>query len=146
LLSGMMKWWFNYTEFFCEEIAANAWVEDKIRKQSKKAQVIVTDKYYYLATQKSMNSLLQMNLFKFAKFKNETRDCDDYSFASMAFMRWITPGFAFGIVHVDVVGGGKHALNFFLDDEGRLYYFEPQTNEVILVAMENKYKPYLFII
>jgi len=144
-LMRIVKYWFDYTDTLSVMHIGGGMLYEAIEKAYPNAQIIFTDDIYHLATQKTMNTLLGMNVLKFAKFKNNERDCDDYSFGIMGIMRWIVPGFAFGIVHVDSVNG-RHALNFFLDEEKRLYYFEPQTNTIKLMKMGRKYKPYLFII
>jgi len=49
-------------------------------------------------------------------------DCDDYAAAAMVPMRT----YAFGTMYVTTVGGGRHALNVFVNRKREVKYWEPQ--------------------
>ena len=142
----IMKYWLDYTKSLSIIQMSGGMLYNKLITAYPKADIVYTDNIYYLATQKTMDHLLGINFFKFAKYEEGWRDCDDYSYGAMGLMRWVVPAFCFGIVHVNISTGGKHALNFFMDDKKRLYYFEPQTNKITLFAIKRSYKPYRFII
>jgi hypothetical protein len=96
-----------------------------------------------------MMKIVKLNRFNEFTYESRKRDCDDFSFAMMGLIRKLLPGVCFGIVWVDVLNPNgsldfKHALNFFIDGAGKLYYVEPQTN--LVFSPPNNYKPFFAVV
>lgn len=108
-----------------------------------------SDEYFDLISVSSMQKIVRLNRFSEMTYKKRVRDCDDYSFALMGLVRKLLPGVCFGIVWVDVLGSNdevlyKHAMNFFIDNNKKFYYVEPQTNNIF--GMTKKVKPYFVLV
>ena len=110
-------------------------------------QQIICDDDYCLMNPQDMEELLKLNYGRLKKYVGQYYDCDDYSFVLKGMLSFLANGFAHGIVHVRTLTG-SHALNFFFDNKQKLWYIEPQTNEIFSfkIGSMRGYRPYLVII
>lgn len=103
-------------------------------------QVHVADEYYYPVDSTVINDAKHLTLSfnipapKAEDYKEVVWDCDDYSFYWKGLIHMLGyfkgRNFAFGIVWVySPVKLYGHALNFYIDNTCKLYFFEPQTLE-----------------
>jgi len=92
------------------------------------------DRFYKPLTKKDEKILRTLLLpVRLLPYKPELRDCDDYATFAAAAQRLLLPGRAFG--RCDAVGfdhvNGNHALNFWINAEHELVFYEPQQNKII---------------
>jgi len=107
-----------------------------------KENIYISDGWYKFLPQNLLKNFLEYNLYTDKKYIKEIYDCDNFSFSLMGMASHILNGFAFGIIWVTRKDRTKHALNFFIDEDGELFYIEPQNNEVF---QDPTYKPYFAI-
>ena len=96
--------------------------------------IYISDNQYQLCSESDINSFLVADDTNKAAYVADLHDCDDFSYRLMG--QFSTPewsGIAFGIVWTD-----KHALNCLIDDKGKFYFVEPQTD-----ALYETIQPYM---
>jgi len=70
-------------------------------------------------------------------YVSEGHDCDNFSASAWGYFCEGLKSFAFG-----VTWSSTHAFNFMVDNERRVWLYEPQTNEVFALADKLKDKNY----
>lgn len=118
---------------------------DKIKSLFKNKgckDIFIGDKSYYPCFFKDIENFLNLNTIDKRKYIPEKHDCDNFSWSLMGKASYILQGFAFGIVWAHTPTG-NHALNFFIDNDNKIWYVEPQTDEIF---QNTKFKPYLVLI
>jgi hypothetical protein len=90
--------------------------------------VYISDPQYYLVDKSILPQIKQTKDFKYSI---DTFDCDDFSFLKKGYEEeyayTCNKNYAFGIIWVySPTKGYGHALNFFFDENGELYFYEPQ--------------------
>lgn len=86
--------------------------------------IYISDYQYWLCSQSDIKTFLNQDATNKEKYVAEEHDCDDFSYRLMGQLSipaW--SGVAFGIVWTD-----KHALNCFIDEAGKLWFIEPQSD------------------
>lgn len=86
---------------------------------------ITTDKNYSLLTLEQMETFLKNDKLNYRKLKEESFDCDDFSFVLLGRMKQKFKGFAIGIMF-----SYDHAYNIFIDENRIVYIIEPQTDKI----------------
>lgn len=95
----------------------------------KNAIQLVVDSYYFKYSLKKLEKVIKKDLTDKIKYRSDLFDCDDSSFLLYIMMKIALPGCTIGIVFVSTPSGG-HALNFFIDEKGKFWYIEPQSDLV----------------
>ena len=106
------------------------------------AIIKVCDMKYRLPIKEDIRRFLSKDGLNNRTYKKDFFDCDDYSIVLLGRLREWKSGLACGIVHVET-NEGRHALNFFIDDQLTFWYIEPQNDNIF--RAEN-YKPYFILI
>lgn len=86
--------------------------------------IYISDSQYWLCSKADIDNILSLDASNKDKFVTDEHDCDDFSYRLMGQLstqEW--SGIAFGIVWTE-----KHALNCFIDDSGKFWFVEPQTD------------------
>ena len=88
--------------------------------------IYLSDNTYWLCSETDIDIFLGIDATNKDQFVAEEHDCDDFSYRLMGQLS--TPewsGIAFGIVWTNL-----HALNCFIDDTGKFWFIEPQTDQL----------------
>lgn len=88
--------------------------------------IYLSDSTYYLCSEDDIKSFLDMDSTNKETYIAEEFDCDDFSYrliGQLSVPEW--SGIAFGIVWTDL-----HALNCFIDTNGKFWFIEPQTDAI----------------
>ncbi len=116
---------------------------DRIARSFQGCPVYLSDTIYEYPTKEQVEKLLRLNIYDALEYRKEEWDCDDYALQLYALAKLINPGWAFGLVWVrHEEWEATHALNFFIDREGSMWYVEPQTSRVFI---NPQYKPFLVV-
>ena len=89
--------------------------------------IYISDSTYWLCSEDDIKTFLSLDKTNKEKYVPEEMDCDDFSYRLMGQLsvpEW--SGIAFGIVWTNL-----HALNCFIDDAGKFWFIEPQTDELL---------------
>lgn len=91
----------------------------------------LSDESYQTINRKSLENFLRINPVSSRKFIVESFDCDEFSFELMGnIQEWNGAG-AFGIVWGNRASDDEaHAWNFFIDENKKLWYVEPQNDKI----------------
>lgn len=115
-----------------------------LEEQFDLADLYITDSYKKLIYRDDMKKVAErFNIMRLRQYVKEKFDCEDYTFSFKGHMTIFYSQFAFGFVFVHTPKG-KHALNCFIDQNGRFTYLEPQTNQIF--RTKKGYEPYLIVI
>jgi hypothetical protein len=98
-----------------------------LRKEFPNAELFLSDNIYLLCDPQDIKKFLKQDATDRIEYKPEDFDCDDFAYRLMGQMSvpdWSK--LAFGIVWTD-----KHALNCFVDEDGEIWFVEPQTDEIL---------------
>lgn len=86
--------------------------------------IYLSDSKYWLCSTADIVDVLNMDATNKDPYMSEEHDCDDFSYRLMGQLSTIEwSGIAFGIVWTNL-----HALNCFIDDRGKFWFIEPQTD------------------
>ena len=99
----------------------NAFVPDVVH-----FPIYLSDAWYWLCSDADIETFLGIDRTNKDQYVAEEHDCDDFSYRLMGQLsipEW--SGVAFGIVWTD-----KHALNCFIDEAGKFWFIEPQTDKL----------------
>lgn len=90
------------------------------------------DKEYKPTTEKDMKRLNSfMWLIRRLPYRENSRDCDDYSRMCAGVASLVLPGRAFGIIWADgLCDAGYHAANCFITADNEMKIYEPQTGQI----------------
>lgn len=147
ILTKIMELWFGYIKNLVKGQTDYPTIEETLKKFAPKSKMQITDWFYNLTDNKTINNLLWLNITSHREWQKEKYDCEDFSFSLMGIFRNLVPNFAVGIVFVDrAKHKDKHALNFFIDDKLRIFYIEPQSNEIMFAPLKKDYRPYFWMI
>lgn len=123
----------DISEFIAERKKVRPW---QIRELVEKYNVVVADLEYYAFPKAAWKKILDkvwMQKLKLAKFwKKEVLDCDDHAII----MHGLVTA-TFGKTELDhqgafmIVWSNVHAYNAFMDIEGNVWIYEPQTNHIV---------------
>ena len=117
---------------------------DENGEHRKIQNIFESDQDYKYPKYEDMTKLLEkVGIWKGVKYQAESFDCDDFALQTYALLELIRPEIAFGIIWVTLPDSSGHALNFFIDDAGKLWYYEPQDGRVF---QNDNYKPYLLVV
>lgn len=113
-------------------------VMDQLRgKLDSSFQFYSADDKYYLPPMDDVREIVGESHLEMQEWREEVFDCDDFSivlkanFAQAAYKDGKRrPPFALGIAWGMVEGEGAHAFNWVLDEYERLWFIEPQTDEI----------------
>ena len=97
-----------------------------LQKAAPGAEIIMADNWKYLCHDDDIALFLAQDETNKMGYVVDKRDCDDFSYRLMgqfSIPKW--SDLAFGICWTDV-----HALNVFIDEVRRLWFIEPQTDEI----------------
>lgn len=111
-------------------VVSDGYIDSVIINTTNTSTIYILDDNYTLPEKRDIERILQLNIYKDYLINKYGYDCDDSSFQLHALVKNLYPGLAFGIMWVIQPKGGGHALNFFIDNKGILWYVEPQTNEI----------------
>lgn len=101
-----------------------------------------SDSYYNTVNKKIIQDFLLKNPVNGRKYLVESHDCDDFSFELMGNVSDWSSDILFGIVWGNNANGDAHAWNFFIDDKEKLWFVEPQTDQIFEPTKE---KIWIFI-
>jgi len=87
-----------------------------------------SDENYSTININSLKNFLGVNPVSERKYILDSFDCDEFSFELMGNIQAWNGSGAFGIVWGNNKNGGAHAWNFFIDQNKKLWYVEPQTD------------------
>lgn len=89
------------------------------------AMIVIMDNWYYLVNEDDMNTLMEYDKTNEHKYVKEVYDCDDFAFD---FWRNVTRHYhiALGVAFVKTLDGRSHAINFYIGEDYRIHFIEPQ--------------------
>lgn len=108
-----------------------------------KHNILISDRNYGCYPRVEAERFLSSDSVDKLKYAKERFDCDDFALVLAGREKeWFATGegeygSSFGIVHGDIrkkvtdTKARPHAVNFFIDDEGKLWLVEPQTDEIM---------------
>ena len=105
-------------------IIAGTKIHDVIRKYT--SNKYVSDRDFKTMDITQFEKMLNYSPIRYIPYTKEIFDCDDYSFALMGLMKLFIPDIAFGIIWTNT-----HAFNFFIDNNHKLWFVEPQNNKIV---------------
>lgn len=99
----------------------------------------IADNDYYLPTQDELAFLLKQSHLDRLEWQKERFDCDDFAYALKGEIsihgfkaNKLVAGFAVGIIwgNFDWADSIPHAVNWFIDSSGKLFFIEPQHDDI----------------
>ena len=104
------------------------YIRDLLIKYTDK--IWLSDGTFQLVDTQNLKDFLASDPINKRPYVTEKHDCDDYSYELMGHVSDWNPDNTFGIVWGLNTNGGAHAWNFFIDENKKVRYVEPQ-NDVI---------------
>ena len=92
----------------------------------------LSDESYKLVDIKALKKFLKYNKTDRRVYTKIKNDCDDFTYILQGDVTRWDPDLAFGITWVRTTKG-LHALNVFIDTDSKLWFVEPQTDDVFRV-------------
>lgn len=89
-----------------------------------------SDKYYNLVDINHLKNYLKFNPVDQRQYITESHDCDDFSFILQGDVTRWDSDLAFGIVWATTPRGVGHALNVCVGTDKKIYFVEPQSDQV----------------
>lgn len=117
-------------------------ITEIVRKTLNPSYIQVPDRTYVCTTASDIKPFLNFNLVNTMTYRTEVFDCDDFAHCLYSDVRkWIASTdikspLAFGYVHGDIrkseddTTSFPHAVNFFIDQEGKVWLIEPQSDKI----------------
>ena len=96
----------------------------------KVADMHVTDRTFKLVDIDHLRGFLVGNPVSERKYVKERHDCDDFAYILQGDMTRWDSDLAFGIIHGRNANGDSHAWNVCIGIDRKIYFIEPQTDEV----------------
>jgi hypothetical protein len=93
----------------------------------------LTDTRYKLVDINQLKIFLSRNTVNSRKYVSDSNDCDDFALILLGDVTKWDSDLAFGIAWVVREGYDYHALNVLIGTDKRVYFVEPQTDDVFLV-------------
>ena len=120
----------------------------KLFSYAPQAQIHTADNTYHVFKTQDLMPIFKLNCFSEMSYVPELRDCDDFTWAFVGMMKKLLPGCTVGLVWADFLKSDgsrdyRHSFCFFIDENLKLVYVEPQSNACF--SPTKRIKPYLFI-
>ena len=114
---------------------------DILRDEFPGAQIYIPDQTVGVASFSQYFNFLKLNKIDKAQYISEDYDCDDFARELWHYFKGLNTKIAFGHIWISKPLGSGHALNWFIDNELRLWLVEPQNDKI----MQNgaNYKAYM---
>lgn len=107
---------------------------------------IMDNEYYAIDNNVDIVEFLRKDNVSEIPYEIDFFDCDDYAITLMGNIKQAKHGIAFGFIIVRK-GDNTHAMNFFVDNQNRIWLVEPQNDSIILYKdVKEYYKAKLVII
>jgi hypothetical protein len=113
-------------------------------------RLLVADKQYFCPSLNDAKAVIKRTLVEQYQYTLEGFDCDDFALLLKA--EFVRDAYVTGIrrsAHCFGIAWGKlpgdHALNWFIDNVGQLYFVEPQTDAVFLPRPADKDIYYMYV-
>jgi len=106
------------------------------------SNIWISDAKYVQVHTDDLKAFLALNPVSTRKYLLESQDCDDFSFEAQGDVcKWYNDeeqnsNGAFGIVWGFNAGGSAHAWNFFVNENNKVMFMEPQTDEIFSPGSE----------
>lgn len=101
------------------------------------ASLWISDGIFKLIETSNLRSFLIANPVNKRKYITEFHDCDDFCYELMGDVSKWHPDGAFGMVWGNKAGDGiAHAWNFFIDENKKVKYVEPQNDQIFSPSTE----------
>jgi len=98
--------------------------------------IYIGDNTYKTVQKSDMIAFLARNTVDERRYIVEAHDCDDYAFELMGDVSTWNPAGAFGIVWGNRTDGAPHAWNFFIGEDKKVWYVEPQNDKIFQPTTE----------
>jgi hypothetical protein len=109
----------------------------------KVSDLYLTDRTFKLVDINYLKKYLKDNSVSEYKYVKEIHDCDDFSYILQGdITRWDSD-LAFGIIHGKTIDGYSHAWNVCIGTDKKVWFIEPQTDEIWTPKVN--YKIYLVL-
>ena len=119
-------------------------------KLSSDFRLLIADKQYFCPSLSDAKAVIKRTKVETYQYNIEGFDCDDFALVLKA--EFVKDAYVSGIrrsSHCFGIAWGKlpgdHALNWFIDDRGQLYFVEPQSDEVFLPRPADKDIYYIYV-
>jgi hypothetical protein len=93
----------------------------------------LVDTSYKLVDVDKLKIFLARNSTSSRQYVSDSNDCDDFALILLGDVTKWDSSLAFGIAFVVKEDGDYHALNVLIGTDKRVYFVEPQTDDVFLV-------------
>jgi len=90
----------------------------------------ISDGVFRYMTKESLAQFLASDPINTRVYKTETHDCDDFSYELMGHVSEWNSDNTFGIIWGLNTGGQPHAWNFFVDENEKVWFVEPQSDSI----------------
>lgn len=104
--------------------------------------IYISDSQYWLCSKEDIENILKFNAINKEVYVTEKHDCDDFSYQLMGDLsdeNW--SGAAVGIIWTEL-----HAFNLFIDENLKLWFIEPQSNQLYESLQDYTGKEIQFVI
>lgn len=98
----------------------------------------ITDREFKLVDIDHLREFLLENPVSDRKYVKERHDCDDFAYLLQGDITWWDSDLAFGIIHGRDADGNSHAWNVAIGIDRKIYFIEPQDDNVWKVDGEWK--------
>lgn len=100
-------------------------------------QLWLSDGTYRLVDTTNLEFFLGLNPVSTRQYYTEKHDCDDFCYELMGDVSDWAPDNTFGMVWGNrAIDGVGHAWNFFIDENKRVMFVEPQTDQIFAPTTE----------
>ena len=96
----------------------------------------LSDGVFKYMTKESLAQFLASDPINSRIYKAESHDCDDFSYELMGHVSGWNSDNTFGIVWGQNASGVGHAWNFFVDENEKVWFVEPQTDSIFTPTTE----------
>lgn len=98
----------------------------------------ISDGIFKLLDTQNLRNFLSLNSVNTRKYITDFHDCDDYSYELMGDMSTWNPAASFGMVWGNRAEDSlPHAWNFFINENKKIMYVEPQNDQIFEPTKEN---------
>ena len=96
----------------------------------------ISDNVYNVINTSNLTTFLNNNPVSERKYITEKHDCDNFSFELMGDVKEWFPSSSFGIVWGLTTEGNPHAWNFFINENEKVMFVEPQDDTIFSPTTE----------
>jgi hypothetical protein len=109
--------------------------------------MVYLDSEYITPDFTEMSSIIFADTTDQQQYVSEFFDCDNFAIRLFGIIRGnpSTSAYPFGLIFV-TTETYAHAINIFLDDDGKVWYVEPQNDRIWRANEETVYDPYFCMI